>query len=348
MTSPGQRSGAEVSPLAAPVVFVCRNPDRWPELFDGSPWPATLDGSPERVVTHEDLTIVQTAVILAGAGYDVRLATEPCPDAINVVSSVDLRISDCTWGCFVVAFRGDWARPCLADLTLTMNGSIATRPNETHIPHWIQTGLIERDPAREPRIRFLVFKGDLVNLAPSFRSDRVLEELRRRGVAFAAHVFDHTTLTSGWHDYRGADAVIAVRDVAAIETATKPASKLINAWAAGVPALLGEEPAYRELRRDDLDYFEVCEPGEMLAAIDRLNAEPELYRAMVEHGRRRAEEYSNEQTIERWVRFLNGPASSAFASWNGSSNTRRLVRFGIHAVSQRVENATFRRRQSTR
>lgn len=334
--------------MNAPVAFVCRHPERWPELFDGSPWPATLDAAHERVVTHEDLTIVQTAVILAGDGYDVRLTTEPDPGAINVVSSIDLRISDRTWDCFVVAFRADWARPHLADLTLTMNGAIAARPNEHAMPHWIQTGLIERDRSREPRIRTLAFKGDLVNLAPAFRSERVLEELRRRGIGLAVHVFDHETRTSGWHDYREVDAVIAVRDIAAIELATKPASKLINAWAAGVPAILGPEPAYRELRIDELDYIEVGEPAEAVEAIDRLNADPERYLAMVQHGRTRAGAYTRERTIERWVGFLSGPASQAYSSWQDSSDARRRLRFGARAVRQRMENAAFSRRQSTR
>ncbi|NLA34353.1 MAG: glycosyltransferase family 1 protein [Actinobacteria bacterium] len=334
--------------LRFPVVFVCRHPERWPELFDGSVWPPTLDAVHERVVTHEDLTIVQSAVMLAGAGYDVRLAAEPDPAALNVVSGIDLRIADRTANVFVIAFRGDWARPQLADLTLTMNGSVATRSRETAMPHWIQTGLVERDRTREPRIRSLVFKGDLVNLAEAFRSDAVLDELRRRDIGFAAHVFDHTTRTSGWHDYRDVDAVIAVRDIAAVELATKPASKLINAWAAGVPALLGVEPAYRELRVGPLDYIEVSEPGEMLAAIDRLNADPQLYLAMVQHGRIRALAYRRERMVERWVQYLNGPAAAAFDAWSREPRWKRSVRFGVRAVRQRSENLVFARMQSTR
>lgn len=334
--------------LGVPVVFVCRNAGRWPELFDGSAWPATLDEAHERVVIHEDMTVVQTAVQLAAAGHAVRLSTEPDPFAINVVSSIDLRIADRTAHCFTVAFRADWARPYLADLTLTMNGSIATRPSESAMPHWVQTGLVERDRSREPRIHSLVFKGDLVNLDPKFRSDSMVSELARRGVQFGAHVFDHRTSTSGWNDYRDVDAVIAVRNIAPAEMATKPASKLINAWAAGVPAILGVEPAYRELRESDLDYVEVLRPADVLGAIDRFNADPDWYLQMVAHGRARATAYTNERMVERWVSFLGGPATEAFDRWTTVPSSMRSARFATRAVRQRIENTTFARKQSTR
>ena len=69
---------------------------------------------------------------------------------------------------------------------------------------------------------------------------------------------------------------------------TKPASKLVNAWAAGVPAMLGPEPAYRELRSSPLDFLETPAAEAVLDAIDRLRGEPGLYAAMAENGLRRA------------------------------------------------------------
>ncbi len=340
--------GAGSRSLRHRVVFVCRNPERWPDLFDGSSWPATLDGQHERVVTHEDLAIVQSAVVLAGLGYEVELCAEFQPDAINVVSSVDLRISDRTAHAFVVAFRADWARPILGDLTLTMNETIATRPTEFALPRWTQTGLVRRDPDRPSRVENLVFKGDLVNLDARFRSDSFGRELARRDIRFRCDVFDHATQTSGWNDYRDVDAVLAVRDIPPTETATKPASKLINSWAAGVVAILGNEPAYRELRRHDLDYFEVSTPQQALDALDRLNRNPRFYDAVVGQGRIRAADYTNERTAERWMALLNGVVADAFERWLAENPLHRTARHAVRAVGQRVENAVFRRRQATR
>jgi len=84
----------------------------------------------------------------------------------------------------------------------------------------------------------------------------------------------------------------------------KPASKLYNAWRAGVPALLGPEPAFRELRCDPLDYFEVRSVPDVLTAIDRLRADPTLYRRMVDHGRARAVEFSPEAVLAQWADLL--------------------------------------------
>src|SRR5436309_1927650 len=80
--------------------------------------------------------------------------------------------------------------------------------------------------------------------------------------------------------------VLAVRPEG--RSTNKPASKLVNAWLAGVPALLGPEIAYRELRRSELDYCEVSSLAEAQAAVDRLLGDPGLYNAMVENGRARA------------------------------------------------------------
>ena len=71
-----------------------------------------------------------------------------------------------------------------------------------------------------------------------------------------------------------------------------------------MPALLGPEPAFRELYTDPLDYVEVSTVEDALAAIDRLRAEPDLYRRMIDRGRQRAVEFSPEAVLERWVDLL--------------------------------------------
>ena len=174
------------------------------------------------------------------------------PGGVNVASSIDLGMRDYSADAFVVSFRADWSRPYLADITLTMNGTIATRRTEHAMPHWIQTGLVPRDPARGDRLEHLVFKGDMVNLDPRFATDDFARALASFGVTFRAQPYDRETKRSGWHEYTEVDAVLAVRAIPPTELATKPATKLVNAWAAGVPAFLGVEPAFRELRRDEL------------------------------------------------------------------------------------------------
>ena len=343
------RSLTALPPLPQRVYFVCRNLGRWADVLRGDDqMPVALDDEPDRVVTHEDMTIVQTYVNLRRAGLAVRLVEEPRAGAFNVVSSIDLKISDRTAQCFVVAFRGDWCRPELADMTLTMNGSIATRSNESPMPHWIQTGLLPRDPGRGTRMEHLVFKGDLVNLDPRFATDAFRDELAAMGVTFRAQPYIHETKSSGWHDYTDVDAVLAVRAIATAEMATKPGSKLINVWAAGVPAILGAEPAFTELRRDPLDYVEVTDPAQAIAAVRRLVEDPAYYAAMVENGAARAADYTNQRIAERWHAYLSGPAMAAYAEWQARSERRREAEFAIRAVRQKIGLFRFKRQQSTR
>ena len=107
-----------------------------------------------------------------------------------------------------------------------------------------------------------------------------------------------------WPDFREADLILAVRPGGRHRATNKPASKLVNAWLAGVPALLGPEVAYRDLRRSELDYFEVASVGEALAAVDRLLGDPDLYSAMVENGRARSVDFTAEAIVPRWGKLL--------------------------------------------
>lgn len=107
-----------------------------------------------------------------------------------------------------------------------------------------------------------------------------------------------------WHDYQHVDAVLAIRDCPPVVLATKPASKLINAWKAGVPALLGPEPAYRELRTSPLDFLEAASAEAVLDSIDRLQQESGLYRRMTEHGAKRAQAFDVNMLTQKWISLL--------------------------------------------
>ena len=84
----------------------------------------------------------------------------------------------------------------------------------------------------------------------------------------------------------------------------KPASKLVNAWLAGTPALLADEPAFVRLKRSELDYIAIETSRDVVAAVRELRRLPALYLAMVENGLGRGAAYSVHATKERWLRFL--------------------------------------------
>ena len=65
-----------------------------------------------------------------------------------------------------------------------------------------------------------------------------------------------------------------------------------------------EEIAFRGLRRSPLDYLEIGDITDAMVAVDRLLGDADLYRAMVEQGRRRAVDYRPEAIVEFWVDLL--------------------------------------------
>lgn len=124
-----------------------------------------------------------------------------------------------------------------------------------------------------------------------------LTGLRRRGIVFEARA-------RGWEDYREVDVAIATREELAVVLLRKPATKLYNAWLAGVPLLASPQPAYEELRRTRIDCIEIRSARDALRAVDALRADPRLYRAMVDNGRERGAQFSVDAVRERWMRLL--------------------------------------------
>ncbi len=256
--------------------------------------------------------ILQTYLRLAAAGHDVDLADQPPRDGVLVFhanQTESLLRYWWRWGsCLMVAVRADHSESHLADFELVQNRVWVDDARRFFVPFWPQPGLVPRDPARGARIERVAFKGLIRSLHPSFAGRAMTDELRRRGIEFVIDAVEYRGAETDaaklrWADYSDVDLVLAVRPPIGTYT-DKPASKLYNAWRAGVPALLGPEPAFRELYTDALDYVEVSTVGESLAAIDRLRAEPDLFRRMIDRGCQRAVEFSPEAVLERWVDVL--------------------------------------------
>lgn len=261
----------------------------------------------------EHAWVLQTFLRLTRAGHPAELANVPPDEGLIVFhakqSKALARRLPRRRDVVLVGARADNREPLIADFEVLQNGRFADGRRRFHIPHWPQPGLISRDPARGTRLERLVYKGFDRNLHPAFRSEAWRRFLAGQGiewvtdsVAFAGRSTDKMAIE--WPDFRQVDAVLAVRPDERSQRTAKPATKLLNAWLAGVPALLGPEYAFRELRRSDLDYLEVGSLSEAEAAVRRLREDPGLYQAMVENGRSRAAEYTVEATVRRWAELL--------------------------------------------
>jgi hypothetical protein len=281
--------------------------------------------------------VLQTFLRLRGAGLDVELVDEVPRSGVLVFHGGEKLIlrkrlprrAQLT----LVGIRGDKRPITIADVEVVQNHRFAAGARRVFVPYWPQPGLITRDPRRGARVEGIAFKGFDENLHPDFRAPAWSTWLEAHGM----HWLHHSTLYRGssgagtvdWQDYRGVDAVVALRPEPESPQHRKPASKLCNAWLAGVPALLGPEHAYRELRRSELDYIEIRSSEDARRALERLRSDPGLYRAMVENGRQRGKAFTVERVVEAWRELLEvtvpglGPPGRRLPYWLRSA-TRRV------------------------
>jgi hypothetical protein len=322
--------------LPFPVTFVCRDRKRWSDLFVDSgnsiPHP---DEIYDRIIGNQDCWIILTYLHLKRRGLNVYLSDYFIPGKICVATSLDFGIQDKTFSSFVVGCRSDGPQPSLCDLAIVQNQANLESETDFLIPHWCQPGLIPRNKSRGNRIENIVFKGNENNLYEAFRSQEFIQELEQLGVKFQIHSFQKNQPLK-WHDYSDADLVLAVRDLTEKDALVKPASKLVNAWMAGVPALLGPEPAFQQIKRSQLDYFEVKTPQEAINAIQKLKQEPNLYQQMIVNGQKRAEEYSVDCIAQKWQDFLAKNVPQKYTHWCDRSLFSKMSVFILRAFQQKI------------
>jgi hypothetical protein len=331
--------------------FIIANPHLWRDLLDADAQGALPPAPREiaaRIVNNEDCWVVMTYVHLRRRGLPVRLQTQFVPGAICVASSLDYGIRTRPDRSFLIGCRGDGPRASLCELQVVQNPSNVWSRRDFLIPLWPQPDLVPRDPARGTLLRNVVYKGDLGNLDERFRSPDFRAALETRGLSL---VLDGKPEKGGvsWGNYREADLLLAVRNLTVRDAKLKPPSKLLNAWHAGVPALLGPEPIFRWLRRSDDDYIEVKTAADALAAIDRLLADPSRYQAMLNQAAARAPEFNEDAIAKLWINLLE-TAARRLIWWRRLPRPLHVLRLVPRAFLHKFYNvvADFNRRHGRR
>lgn len=290
-----------------PVTFYLPEPDL------GALRRADPDRDWRMFMRGERAWILQTYLRLKQAGFPVELSDRLPDSGVVVISGQRRKELQLTSGqrkrLLIVATVQDLSFPAIADLHLVQDprqtGPIYSLP----IRFWAQPGLQPRDPSRAARIERVAFKGTTENLHPSFRTVRWTSELAELGVTWVEDAVPSSEVAREasalhWNDYREVDLALGVRPADVIGRKGKPASKLIVPWLAGCPALLGPEPAFRELRRSELDYVEIESPNDALRAIATLKDDHARFLAMIDNGRVRGALYSVEHVTQQWADIL--------------------------------------------
>jgi len=231
----------------------------------------------------------------------------------------------------IVCFQADRARHPYAQVHIVQNPEGLNRNlmvwgdryllagHDYFMPHWPQPGLISRSAERGCRFETLGFLGLECNLLPEFRDPSWRQQLQSIGVNWQI-ISDFEQ----WNDYSQIDGILAVRSFTSYSFTWKPATKLFNAWHAGVPAILGCETAYRAERKSELDYLEVKSVEDTLKAIQSLKQDPQLCQEITNNGHRRAQETSKGKLTDRWATLIQRQLIPYHNLWVDSAYHRQF------------------------
>jgi hypothetical protein len=275
--------------------------------------------------------IYRTFLNLSAAGADVELCHR-IPDEGIVVALTGNLGNDfkSPGGIFLIGVVADGAPHPACHVHVLQNAIHAERlPHSTYIPHWPQPNLVPRDQGRGDTLENLVFYGDPCNLAPGLRDPSFSRILRERlGMTLVIAGAD------SWHDYSNADCVIAIREFGSRRFLGKPATKLYNAWMAGVPFIGGNDSAFSSDGRDGIDYLRCNTLESVFTGLERLKNNPDFCRQLVMEGSFSARRFTPEAITDNWSVFLRGVVTTMapeyFSQYQTSKRLRRLFhRFNL-------------------
>jgi hypothetical protein len=239
--------------------------------------------------------------------------------------------------CFVIGLRADRPPLLMCDFEVLQNELDEDDAYHAGIPLWPQPGLEPRNAVRGDTIERVAYFGRTGTAASWLQDVGFIERLRQLGVSFEIR-------DDRWYDYSDVDLILAHRLEAPVMLRHKPPSKLINAWLAGTPALLGDEPAFVNLRRSSLDYLSINSPNDVYEAIARLKNQPGLYQAMVANGQVRGHDYSARALRQRWIDLLSSRILPDYQSRPDAKRLSGLAKLCAAYLRQRSETRSFRAR----
>ena len=242
--------------------------------------------------------------------------------ALGIAASSSLKMPDAPFFVDVVA---DGTPHPGAHLHIVQNRAHAKKlPNAIFIPHWSQPGLVPRDPQRGNRFENLCFYGHSKNLAKELQTVRWRQQLQDElGIKL------HFPAVERWHDYSQTDCAIAVRDFSRSPHWNKPATKLYNAWLAGVPFIGGRDSACAADGRPGIDYLAATSPEEVFEYLRRLKEDESFRSQLVNNGSAVAKEFSREAILERWRELVEKTIPALARQWEQKTKRQRSF-FALH------------------
>jgi hypothetical protein len=219
---------------------------------------------------------------------------------------------------------GDGGWHPYSQVQITQNPNRIEELDETFfMHHWTQPGLIPRDSDRDSAFENVGYFGHPNQLADRLCSESWEQFLSQHGLNWVpVHEYPDRQ-----KDYSDIDLIVAIRGFEGRSYDYKPATKLHNAWRAGVPAILGPESAYQAERSDELDYLEARSYDELCGYIRTLKDRPALRSKLRKRSVEKGNEIDPDRKAERWWELLTGPVAEVHDRWTSLSLIQRKMFF---------------------
>jgi glycosyltransferase involved in cell wall biosynthesis len=316
-----------------------------PKGLDTSTFPASLNEDFKDSVEYAVEAAWMFYLMLKDHEWDVRICNEYPEKGIFLIHKATVRKFVWHPRLFVVSMQWDYRRDDRGQVHLVAN-EFKTRRSSlgwldrlsfAGLQYFIQppmhAEIIRRNPERGSRFENIAFIGEEKNLAAEFRTQEFKEQMAELGLRLLM-VDDPKKMS----DYAQIDAVIAVRKLGRL-VVHKPPQKLVNAWRAGVPCIVGREIGYQELKKSDLDFLEIDSVDGMLAALKRLKSDTALRSEMMENGLRRAESYTPQALQARWINLFRDSIVPAYHDWESAGALRRYMFLFVRRVRHAVRRS---------
>lgn len=281
--------------------------------------------------------IYQTAIELEAGPVPVRIVSDLPESGIVVALSGNIPPGlPATAERFLIDVVADGSPHPAAQLHICQNPIQARHlPLSVFMPHWPQPGLVPRNPSRGDLAAHLRYYGDPANLAPGLADPAFTRHVQK-----AAGWDFQIVPADRWHDFSETDCVLAVRRPG--RHPHKPATKLYNAWMAGVPFVGGRESAYLEEGRPGIDFIAVHDAAETIAALKSLSQNATLRRELVGNGNESARRRSPAAIGTAWRDLLDRCLHSDTPRWMARSRTSVSLLSAWHRLRLRAAMATLR------
>lgn len=228
-------------------------------------------------------------------------------DCVNIIHSDTLLLLKGNPKKFIVCARADFPKRRWAHYHIVQNKNQVSA-NTSFIPHWVQPGLIKRNPKRSG-VKKVAYAGQILNGNLAGTVDAWKRLFEPYGIEF-------TTLTEGeWHNLNDIDVLMGIRSFDSNPYYTKPATKLFSAWHAHIPFIGGLDSGFFQVGTPNEDYLIASTPTEAVNAVLKLRDMPDLYNKIVSNGIKKAALYSEETIANAWVDVLCNPVIQRYKKW---------------------------------